>query len=403
MREGDLQMRPFVSADEQALESLFGQPEIKRWWPVGDYQRESGWVIEVDDAVAGWLEHHEESYEWFPSVAFDIALDSSLHGRGYGRRALGLAIAHFRSRGHHRFTVDPNVENERAIRCYAAVGFEPVGVLRAYERNPVGGWNDAVLMDLIVDSDTAPSPVRSTDEATILVLQHADCEPPGVYEDEMRERGIPIHRVLVCDGGELPDWHDFAGIVAMGGAMGSYEDEAYPWLAAERRLIGEAVRAGKPYWGVCLGAQLLAASLGATVSPGPAPEVGVLPVHLTAAATEDPVFAGMPATFSTLQWHGDTYELPEGAVRLAGSELYEQQAYVLGSAYALQFHLEVDSKLAAQWMAIPQYMQELEALGGADTPAALLAQVRAVEAESVPLARQLFSRWLIDVVGLPGG
>jgi GMP synthase (glutamine-hydrolysing) len=224
-----------------------------------------------------------------------------------------------------------------------------------------------------------------------------------VYEDELRERGIPIRRVLVCDGGELPDWRDFAGIVAMGGAMGAYEDDAYPWLAPERRLIGEAVRAGKPYWGICLGAQLLAASLGAKVSPGPAPEVGVLPVHLTPAAYVDPVFAAMPATFSTLQWHGDTYELPEGAVRLAGSELYEQQAYVLGSAYALQFHLEVDSELAAKWMSVPVYVQELEALGDADMPGALLSQVRAVEAESVPLARELFSRWLVRVVGVRGG
>jgi aminoglycoside 6'-N-acetyltransferase len=151
MRDHDLHMRPFVSDDEAELESLFAQPEVKRWWPVADYERESGWVIEIDGAVAGWLEHHEESYEWFPSVAFDIALDSRLHGEGYGRRALSLAIAHFRSRGHHRFTVDPNVENERAIRCYAAVGFESVGVLRAYERNPGGGWNDALLMDLIVE------------------------------------------------------------------------------------------------------------------------------------------------------------------------------------------------------------------------------------------------------------
>jgi aminoglycoside 6'-N-acetyltransferase len=75
-----------------------------------------------------------------------------LHGRGYGRRVLKLAIEHFVAKGHHRFTIDPDVENERAIRSYAAVGFEPVGVLRAYERNPEGGWNDGLLMDLIVQS-----------------------------------------------------------------------------------------------------------------------------------------------------------------------------------------------------------------------------------------------------------
>ena len=83
-------------------------------------------------------------------MALDISLTTSLHGAGYGRRALRLAIDHFVARGHHRFTIDPNVENERAIRAYAGAGFERVGVLRAYERNPAGGWNDSLLMDLIV-------------------------------------------------------------------------------------------------------------------------------------------------------------------------------------------------------------------------------------------------------------
>jgi aminoglycoside 6'-N-acetyltransferase len=72
------------------------------------------------------------------------------HGRGHGRRALRLAIEHFVAKGHHRFTIDPDVENERAIRSYAAVGFKPVGVLRAYGRNPAGGWKGGVLMDLVV-------------------------------------------------------------------------------------------------------------------------------------------------------------------------------------------------------------------------------------------------------------
>jgi aminoglycoside 6'-N-acetyltransferase len=93
----------------------------------------------------------------------DIMLTSSLHGRGYGRRALRLAIGHFVAKGHHRFTLDPNVANERAIRCYSSLGFERVGVMRAYERNPGGGFDDALLLELIVpeaiERDAlAPSP-----------------------------------------------------------------------------------------------------------------------------------------------------------------------------------------------------------------------------------------------------
>lgn len=150
MHDSDIRLRPPTADDEIALAALFEQPAVKRWWPVGDYESESGWVLELEGRLCGWLEYHEETYEWYPSVAFDIALDSSLHGRGYGRRAIRLGVEHFLARGHHRFTVDPSLENERAIRCYAAVGFARVGVLRAYERNPAGGWNDALLMDLVV-------------------------------------------------------------------------------------------------------------------------------------------------------------------------------------------------------------------------------------------------------------
>jgi GMP synthase (glutamine-hydrolysing) len=235
---------------------------------------------------------------------------------------------------------------------------------------------------------------------SILVLQHADCEPPGAYEDELLERGIPLRRVTL-DRDELPDWRGFAGIVAMGGAMGAYEDSLHPWLEPEKRLIAEAVRAGTPFWGVCLGAQLLAASLGARVHRGPAAELGVLSVELTDRARQDPVFASAPARFATLQWHGDTFELPTGATQLARSGRYEQQAFVLGRAYGLQFHLEVSPALAAEWMEIPAYVAELEAHAGEGAPARLLEELRAAAPESVGLARGLFGRWLERVVGIP--
>jgi len=233
--------------------------------------------------------------------------------------------------------------------------------------------------------------------ASLLVLQHAGCEPPGVYEEVMRERRVAFERVVLDQAPAMPDLDGWAGIVAMGGAMGAYEEDAHPWLAAEKQFIAGAVAAGTPYWGVCLGAQVLAAALGAEVRPGPAPELGVMEVELTSAASEDPVFAGAPRRFNTLQWHGDTYALPAGAVRLASSEGYEQQAFAAGSAYGVQFHLEVDGALAAEWMEVPEYVAELEALDGPDAPARMLAEVRAAESETVPLARELFTRWLVEV------
>jgi GMP synthase (glutamine-hydrolysing) len=241
---------------------------------------------------------------------------------------------------------------------------------------------------------------HSPERRPILVLQHAGCEPPGAYEAELRSRRLPFVRVMLDEGEELPDWRAYAAIVAMGGAMSANDDATYPWLTPEKRLIAEAVRAGTPYWGVCLGAQLLAASLGAGVARGPRAELGVLPVELTAAAASDPVFAAAPASFPTLQWHGETYELPPGAVQLARSAQYEQQAFVLGRAYALQFHLEVDLELAREWMKIPAFVEELERVEGAHAPSALLSEMEHAERASVPLARELFARWLVRVVGI---
>jgi|SRR5690242_2767121 aminoglycoside 6'-N-acetyltransferase len=150
LTDGELALRAFEPKDEPAVLAMLGEPEVERWWPIPDFERDTGWVIEVGGEPSGWLEYHEEEYPWYPSVAFDIALTTPLHGRGYGPRALRLAIDHFVAKGHHRFTLDPNVANERAIRAYEGLGFERVGVMRAYERNRAGGWNDALLLELIV-------------------------------------------------------------------------------------------------------------------------------------------------------------------------------------------------------------------------------------------------------------
>jgi GMP synthase (glutamine-hydrolysing) len=172
----------------------------------------------------------------------------------------------------------------------------------------------------------------------VLVLQHIACEPPGVYEDVLDEHGATIHRVELDEGDPLPDWRGFDAIVAMGGPMGALDDDEHPWLTDEKRLIADAVRSGLPFWGVCLGVQLLAASLGARVYSGSAPEVGVLPVLLTDEALADPVFAGTPRELLSLQWHGDTFDLPDGATRLAGSPAYPNQAFRVGAdAYGVQF------------------------------------------------------------------
>ena len=233
---------------------------------------------------------------------------------------------------------------------------------------------------------------------SLLVLQHIACEPPGAYEDELLDRGGRLHRVMVDQGEPLPDWRRFDGIIAMGGPMGAYEDDRLPWLAAEKRLIADAVFAGAPVWGVCLGAQLLAASLGADVAPGPSPEVGVLPVYRTAASAADPVFSALPDEFRALQWHADTFALPAGGVQLARSDAYEHQAFVVGRAYGVQFHIEVGTGLAAEWGQVPAYAESLEALMGERALPRLLERIADAEVEMTEMARRLFARWLESVV-----
>ena len=226
-----------------------------------------------------------------------------------------------------------------------------------------------------------------------LVLQHIACEPPGVYEDVLLERGARIHRVELDEGDPLPDWRDFDAIVAMGGPMSVNEE--LPWLRAEKALIAESVRAGLPFFGACLGVQLLAASLGAEVVAGHAPEVGLLPVFLTDAAAADPVFADLPRELLTLQWHGDTFSLPESAVLLASSSAYPNQAFRWGRcAYGVQFHLELSREMAAEWADVPEYADALARVLGPDSATALVDDIGAHADELRAHGRQMFKRWL---------
>jgi GMP synthase-like glutamine amidotransferase len=201
--------------------------------------------------------------------------------------------------------------------------------------------------------------------------------------------------VQLDEGEPLPDWRDFGAIVAMGGPMSVNDDAELPWLTVEKQTIAEAVRAGLPYFGACLGVQLLAASLGARVYPGPSPEVGILPVRLTEAAREDPVFSGLPAEFLTLQWHGDTFDLPDGGVALAGSPAYANQAFRWGDrAYGVQFHLEVDPELAREWAAVPSYAEYLDRVLGPGSLPRLIGELETNADGMGAHARALFERWL---------
>ncbi len=230
----------------------------------------------------------------------------------------------------------------------------------------------------------------------VLVLQHIACEPPGVFEDVLRERGATLRRVELDEGEPLPGSLDgIDAIVAMGGPMSVNDEAEHPWLPAEKALIAGAVRDGVPFWGSCLGVQLLASSLGAPVRQGPAPEVGVLPVAATAEAGDDPVFSALAWPRPTLQWHQDTFDLPAGATLLATSPVYPHQAFRVGHvAYGVQFHLEVDEAMAEEWARVPAYVASADAVLGPGGLDRLLGDFRNVMEEMQEDGRTLFSRWV---------
>lgn len=229
-----------------------------------------------------------------------------------------------------------------------------------------------------------------------LALEHLHSNPLGVYGDVLADRGVDVDRVLLDRGQPLRDWRAYDFLVVMGGGMSAYDDQVYPWLVDEKRTIREAVLAGVPFFGVCLGAQLLASALGARVYRGPAPELGVIPLSLSEAARRDPVFRGLPSDLEVFQWHCDTFALPDGATRLAGSPRYENQAFRYGDvAYAIQCHLETTVEDVQDWFAAwPSLGETFEERYGQGALAAFLDEYAASVPHLRATARQVFRRWL---------
>ncbi len=159
-----------------------------------------------------------------------------------------------------------------------------------------------------------------------------------------REEKHPVSVTRLYEGETPPETGDFDIVFVMGGPMNIYEEEAYPWLKVEKDFLKEAIKAGKPCVGVCLGAQLLADALGGKVKKNAEKEIGWFPVKMTAQGHSDPLFTGFPESFTPFHWHGDTFNLPKGAVQAASSEVTANQAFIYTEKGArvlgLQFHLE---------------------------------------------------------------
>ena len=189
----------------------------------------------------------------------------------------------------------------------------------------------------------------------VLIVKNIAAEGPGTIEDHLRSQGLPFTVIDLRRGDPLPDPGSFTHLVIMGGPMAVYEMHLHQHLKNEALLIEQAIKAGKRVLGICLGAQMIAHVLGARVYAGGKQEVGWYEVELSDAAMEDPVMAPLAMqgrqTAEVFQWHGDTFDLPAGAVRLASSTLYQNQAFSFSDrVYALQFHIEVTPSIVNGWL-----------------------------------------------------
>jgi GMP synthase-like glutamine amidotransferase len=175
-------------------------------------------------------------------------------------------------------------------------------------------------------------------------LQHVHFEGPAAIEQWAREAGHRITGSHLYRGDALPHAADFDLLVIMGGPMSVNDEHEFPWLIEEKELIRGTMALEHPVLGVCLGAQMIASAAGGRVYRGPQKEIGWFPVRRV---TTDGVGALLPEMFTPLHWHGETFDLPQGATRLAETGVIPNQAFQLGRAVALQFHIEATPQSVA--------------------------------------------------------
>jgi GMP synthase (glutamine-hydrolysing) len=230
----------------------------------------------------------------------------------------------------------------------------------------------------------------------VLVIQHVASAPLAAYGEVLAARGTELELVDCEAGDPMPAALDgIDGVISLGGPQSLYEPAGLDWLAPELDLLRTAVAAGVPIFGVCLGAQLLALAFGGRVYPGPVPEVGPAPVHLTAAADADPVFGRLEPVVPAFHWHADTFELPAGATLLASSDRYANQAFRIGAnGYGVQFHAESSLATVRGMTELATTAAQLErALGAGATARVLAAAERELPAVHA-IARRLMDAWL---------
>ena len=193
------------------------------------------------------------------------------------------------------------------------------------------------------------------------MFQNEECEHLGVFSKILNKNNISYQYIKLYEEEEIPNLNDYSAIIILGGPMNVYEERKYPFLKKENSSIKEALKINKPMLGICLGAQIIARAAGAKVYPAKRKEIGWFTLNLTTGGIENDVFRGLERQFTVFQWHGDTFDIPSGSIKLAKSNLFPNQAFSIGKTiYALQFHLEVTKKMILEW--VNRYEDELVTL-----------------------------------------
>jgi len=183
----------------------------------------------------------------------------------------------------------------------------------------------------------------------ILIFRHAPHEGPGYLAEYLDRRKLPHRLIRIDQNDPIPTSLDgIPGIVLMGGPM-SVNDKL-PWIPKVTRLIREAVEADRPVLGHCLGGQLISKALGGVITKNPVKEIGWLPVTTVQSSSTPNWLRALPDEFDVLQWHGETFSLPDGATHLLRSRDCANQAFVLGNTIGFQCHIEMTSAMVREWV-----------------------------------------------------